>query len=248
MSGHEDWRETIVDEALGLLSAERREAVRRHLEDCADCRQEHAGVRRALEAAGHDAAAVAEPPIDAAALASRVWAEVDRRRVGGTAVRRLGRFWLPAAAAAALAVVALRWGARETTAPAELTVSAEALVQMERTVNREQTARYLEDAQGVLLSVTTTLPHCERSPERREVGTEARRSRDLLARRRLLVDADSEHLASARPLLDDVDHLLGEVATLDPCTRPDHVQAIARRLAEEHLLMKMELVARELMG
>ena len=249
MTDHEILRQEVVDEALGLLNAERRAEVSGHLDSCPACREEHAGVRRALAAADEDPAVRREPPVDWRGMAPRVWAEIDRRLAAPAHRPATARHWWRdawAAAAAAVLVFVLVRERRET--PGEPGVPAESLLQMERTVNREQTVRYLQDAQGVLVSVTTALPRCERVPGRREAGPEARMSRDLLSRRRLLVDGEAEHLAAARPLLEDVDHLLGRVASLDMCARPEELQEIARRIAQERLLMKMDLMARELMG
>lgn len=244
---HEAWRRDVVDEALGLLGADRRADVRRHLEGCAQCREEQEGVRRALAAADGDPMPRSEPSVDLPSLVARVHAELDRRLAVRPRPRfGLAKYWIPAAVAAALVVMMLR--ARPEPPVADAAVPGRALRQMERTVNREQTVLYLQDAQGLFVSVTTALPRCERAPERRQAGPEARRSRDLLARRRLLVDFEAEHLAAARPLLEDVDHLLGRVAALDPCAQPGELQAITRRMAEKRLLMKMDLMARELMG
>jgi hypothetical protein len=245
VSAHEAWRAEVIDAALGLLREDRRAEVAGHLEDCAECREEHDGVRRALAAATIDPAARREPPVEAAVLLARVQVEVDRRRAVARRVRRVVGYGLPLAAAAALALL-LR--PPRVAAPAEPSVPVEVVQRMERTVNREQTVRYLQDAQGVLVSVTTALPRCERVTGRREAGPEARRSRDLLARRRLLVDDEADHLAAARPVLEDVDHLLARVAALDPCAPRQEVEEIARVMTAERLLMKIDLLARELAG
>jgi hypothetical protein len=247
--GHGRWRRDVVDGALGLLASERADVLRRHLEGCASCRDESERLRRALSMAASDPTPRTEPPVDIATLVARVDAEIDRRLAGrGPAAPRRRWLWAPAALAAAAAMVVLsRPPAPPPDAPPAL-VSADALQRMERTVNREQAARYLQDAQSVLLSVSTELPRCERVKGRLEVGTEAERSRALLAQRRLLVDAEAEHVAMARPLLEDVDRTLAEVASLDRCSDPVELRALARRISEERLLMKIDLMARELQG
>jgi hypothetical protein len=186
---------------------------------------------------------IREPPVEAAVLIARVQAEVDRRYARRAAATRYG---VSLAAAAVVAVVLLKPEASPIAAGPS--VPTEAVDQMERTVSREQAARYLQDAEGVLVSVTTALPRCERVAGRRDAAPEVRRSRELLARRRLLIDGESDPLAAARPVLDDVDHLLGRVAAFDPCARPEEVAEIARQIAKERLFMKIDLLARELMG
>lgn len=246
MIGHGRWRREVVDELLGLLAPDRSDALGRHLEGCGTCREEREVLQRTLRLAADPAPRTA-PPIDLAAMLARVDAEIDRRVAGPARVRpRLVALWLPAAMAAALVLFIARPRSTPPETP-DAGVSAVALRQMERTVNREQTARYLQEAQGVLLSVASTLPRCERVNGRR-VGPEAEKSRELLARRRLLVDAEAEHLAMARPVLEDVDRALGEVASLDRCAGAAELRALARRIAEERLLLKIGLMARELQG
>jgi anti-sigma-K factor RskA len=97
--------------ALNALSGEEAEEFRRHLEDCAACRQE---VRELQETAAAMAASESVPP--PAYLKDRVLAAADRtpqlppRAGGGTVIpvapRRWGRRTLLAAAAVALVVAA----------------------------------------------------------------------------------------------------------------------------------------------
>jgi hypothetical protein len=242
---HRAWRRDLVDDALGLLAPDREAALRCHVDGCPRCRDERDRLERTLAVAAVDPAGEVEPPLPLAALVARVEGEIQRRQAD--AMRGPGWWWWPRALAAA----AVLWVAVVARRPAplpEVHVSAETLRRMERIVDREQTARYLQEAQGVLLSVTAALPHCDRAGGRRVVAAEAEKSRQLLVRRRLLVDAEAEHLAAARPVLDDVENALAAVAALDACAAPAELQSIARRLSEQHLVMKMDLMARELQG
>jgi hypothetical protein len=222
-------------------------------EDCPDCAADAEGMERARALAAADPALRAEPARAWPEALARVQAEIARRE----AAHHRRRVFLPVGLAASLAAGALaarllvtgdvrpRMG---TVGPPQAAVSAEALLRMERTVGREQAVRYLQSAEDVLLSVSSTLPHCDPSARRRAVGIEAARSRALLADRRLLVDVDADPLAGARPVIEDVDMALGEVAALDPCAKASDVQAIAARIVRERLLMKMDVLARELQG
>jgi hypothetical protein len=80
------------------------------------------------------------------------------------------------------------------------------------------------------------------------VEEEARRSRELLSRRALLVEADRAEMAGARPVLEDVSNMLREVAALDPCARPEELLAIQEQMSRRRLLMKIDLMTRELQG
>ena len=81
-----------------------------------------------------------------------------------------------------------------------------------------------------------------------DVEQEAQRSRELLARRALLVGASGEDVASARPILRDVEYVLREVASLPSCARERDLQAIQREMSRRNLLMKIDLMTRELKG
>jgi hypothetical protein len=55
-------------------------------------------------------------------------------------------------------------------------------------------------------------------------------------------------VASAQPLLDDVEGLLREVAALPACVRADSLDAIHRQMEKRNVLMKIDLMTRELRG
>jgi len=126
-------------------------------------------------------------------------------------------------------------------------VSDEMLGRMERTVTREQTARYLDEAQDLLLTVTSPRP-CTRETRRVDVEQEAERSRELLARRAMLVGTGGDDVLSVRPVLRDVEYVLREVASLPSCARERDLQAIQREVSRRNLLMKIDLMTRELKG
>ena len=129
----------------------------------------------------------------------------------------------------------------------EIAVSDEALERMERTMARERTARYLDEAQDVLVTVSGAPRRCDRKTQHVDMGDETRRSRELLARRAQL-DLDGSAALTAGPVLDDVEKVLREVASLENCARLRDVEAIHRHVERERLLMKMELMTRELAG
>ena len=112
---------------------------------------------------------------------------------------------------------------------------------------RERTARYLDEAQDVLVTVSGAPRRCDRKTLHVDMGDETRRSRELLARRAQL-DLDGSAALTAGPVLDDVEEVLREVASLENCARLRDVEAIHRHVERERLLMKMELMTRELAG
>ncbi|PYQ37841.1 MAG: hypothetical protein DMF77_25725, partial [Acidobacteria bacterium] len=236
--------------------------ARAHLGTCAACARDLAESRAALELVRRDPLRGAEPPVPLGALAARVRARLEEVPAGG-------RVWRPFLAGAGLlaglvlAAVVSR-ALLPTTPPAPrspaasvasssseagpVADSADAIRRLEHTLERERAAHYLSDAQDVLVTVASAPQRCARRRSAVEVGPEAERSRELLARRRLFVETDAASTVVARDVLDDVEEMLREVAALDACARPQDLEAIRGEIARRHLLMKIDLVTRELQG
>ena len=250
--GHGRWRQRVSLLASECLDGPEQAKTLAHLESCDDCRRDHAAARALLEAVAQHPARRAEPGLALSALARRVEA-----RVAGPPPARPRRWiWAMAglgAAAALLGIVArlvtpVRTPVSPRPAAKEAFVSAEALQRLERTAARQRAARYLNEAQDVLMTLTAMRPDCERRPRRVDIADEVERSRELLARRALLVEVDHEEIASARPVLDDVELVLREVASLSACARAGEIETLKRRLDRRRLLMKIRLMSRELEG
>jgi hypothetical protein len=126
-------------------------------------------------------------------------------------------------------------------------VPEDVLRRLENQLAREGAARYLADAEAVLVGVASAPVVCQRRPHRLDLGQEAQRSREILARRAAL-DLDAPAVAGARDVLADVEGVLREVATLDPCTEPAELLAIREEIGKRRLLMKIDLMTRELLG
>ena len=251
---HGRWARRTSLLAAGALDEAERASTLAHAETCAACRSDLLALRDVVALAEHDPVRDADPGVPIGALVARVQA-----RIAEGERSPLSRGWmkaaLPLSAAAALAVLLFGRGlpSRGTlveapSGPSQAAVSEEALRRLEASVARENAVRYLSDAQDVLVTVAAAPLRCERKHTRVDVGDEARRSRELLTRRALLVEADRAEMAGARPVIDDVSDVLREVAALDPCSRPEDLLAIQERMARRRLLMKIDLMTRELQG
>ena len=253
---HGRWRRSVSLLAACALDAAEGAAVELHAASCPECAADLAALRSTLAVAATDEACAAEPPVAFDWLKARVHARLD---AASAAPRPRARRAVWAGGLAAAAVVAAAILARPVAVPApspavaeavgepEIAVSDEALERMERTMARERTARYLDEAQDVLVTVSGAPRRCDRRTQHVDMGDETRRSRDLLARRARL-DLDGSAALTAGPVLDDVEKVLREVASLEDCARRRDVEAIHRHVARERLLMKMELMTRELAG
>lgn len=253
MSGllHGRWRRRVSLLASGVLAPCQRADVERHLETCAACRDEHEDLVRVLALVAADPVRHAEPPLPASVLASRVRARLDAAPPPSRLAALRPAILLGGVAAALLAALLLP---RQTLAPGpepasgRAVVSGEMLDRMERTLVREQAVRYLNEAGAVLVTVATRGADCDHDPARVDVAAETSRSRELLQRRALLVELDADEVATARPLIEDVESVLLEVASLEACARSGDLERISERITRRRLLMKIDLMARELQG
>jgi hypothetical protein len=246
--------------AAGVLDGPERDAVRAHLGRCARCRAEHdeiAGLVAALEA---DPLRGAEPQVALAVMVDRVERELARPRLERSARSRFWLLALPAAAAALAAAVLvprlvdpLRPAApvRASIPPAPAPaggLAEETLARLERNVAREHAARYLSEASELLVSVSATGIDCDRRDDRLDVGEAPERSRELLEKRRLVLESGGEAVASAQGVLDDVELALREVAELPSCVRRRDVERVRAQVERRQLLMRIRLMTRELEG
>jgi hypothetical protein len=264
MSGlfHGRWRRRVSLLALDALTGAEHEDTLRHLDGCAACRAELQAARAVLELLPAEEFRSAEPPLPASVVAARALDRLDAQRRSPRPSPGWRFAALPAAAAALLAVaVVVPSLVRELSTPrpspagpeaassvAGASLDAASLRRLERTLVREQAARYLNDAQAVLVNVAATPQRCVRRGQSVDLEEETRRSRDLLARRALLVDAEAPEVASARQVLDDVERTLRDVASLDPCAEPGALAALRAEMEERRLLLKIDIVSRELLG
>jgi hypothetical protein len=243
--------------AADALLGDDRSQLLAHLEICARCRAEHDTARAFLEFLGEDPlrheVRRAELPVSLAVLRSRVDEDIDRALRGTSAGTRGISRWAALAAALAMAL-ALPSLLDRTNAPDPAgddpmpEVSAAALNRLERNVAREQTARYLNEAQDVLATVASSPRDCDEAERRVDVEAESRRSRELLARRALLLDAHEGAVAGAQPVLDDVEQILREVASMEACVRFREMERLQDEIERRQILMKVRLMQRELLG
>jgi hypothetical protein len=245
--------------AAGLLEGREREQALAHVSACARCRADQAALASVVAKLERDPLRSAEPGIPPAVLAARVLRAIDEAR----APARRPRAWLvalPAAAAlvaAALLVPALLGTLRPAPRAARVTIpqseastlmSEDALARIERNLAREQAVRYLNEAGDVLVTVAATGVDCDHADDRLDVGAAPERSRELLEKRRLVVDSGGEAVASARGVLNDVESALRQVADLPSCVKRRDVEQVQKDVEARQLLMRIRLMTRELEG
>lgn len=252
---------------LGLLassSLDSREAegISKHVADCASCEAELAELSRLAATLRSDAALDRPLPISSEALRTRVLA---RLRAQPEPTRRPSWSLAPAMSALGLVGLGLVAGVLATRssgptngpapAPARLQASADTAFndaafyeRLEKTQTRANAARYLAEAQDILIQVRAAAD-CPDSPKDSvDVTVEAQTSRTLLRRRAALVSGSRGTLVAAQGVMEEVEGVLQRVAELPKCTRRKDVDAIARTVDQRNLLMKIDLVAQELVA
>jgi hypothetical protein len=248
---------------LGLLASASLEPaeldwVLKHTADCDWCRKELAELRETSARLLADAAIDRPLPISSAALRTRVFARIRpdfpqrversawRFPTALTAVGLVG-----AGVLAGVLAAKFPWLPRPSVAQVETftdtSVNDAAFYErLERTHLRANAARYLAEAQDVLIQVTAAAD-CPDSPKDSvDVTREAQTSRTLLTRRAALVSGSGETLTAARGVMEEVEGVLQQVADLPKCTRRRDVDAIARKVDQRNLLMKIDMVSQEL--
>lgn len=248
---HERWRTRVSLLAAGCLDGAEREATLAHLDACDACRREHEDSRAMLEVLAADLARDAPLPVPVEFLVARVKARVDGAVQSQPFRLPTLAYGLGVAALLFVLVPALVKRPEPSARPAAsapVAMDAEALRRLERTVAREQAVAYLNDAQDVLMTVAATPRACSLRDRHVDLSEESRKSRELVARSALLVALDDASVASARPVLDDVEQVLREVGALDPCANPEEFSRVQQDLQDRGLLMKMRLMSRELVG
>jgi len=242
--------------AAGVLDGRERDETRAHVDSCSRCQREYDGLRAVVGAIEADPLRSAEPGIPVSVLIDRVEQRLDRAAAARPAPAVGWRVALLAAAAAAFALVLLGTEllsrrAPEPTAPTPVPVAAlpaDVLDRLEHNMARAHAARYLSEAQDVLLAVAATEVDCDREDDRVDVGEAPDRSRELLVRRALLVEGRPEAVASAQAVLDEVELALREVADLPSCVRRGDVERLRQDIDRRQLHMRIRLMTRELEG
>jgi hypothetical protein len=266
---HFRYRDRLALLASGVLEPLEAAWVSKHVTGCDSCRAELSDWKRFTASLGANASADRDLPISSAALRTRVLARI--RSESAPPVRaRFGEV-APALSALGLVGIGLVSGVLITQifssaadSPVASSIEAAAEVErieagvelsandaafyerLEKTQLRANAARYLAEAQDVLIQVTAAAD-CPESPrDSVDVTRESQESRTLLKRRAALVSGSGETLMAARGVMEEVEGLLQQVAELPHCTRRTDVAAIARKVDRRNLMMKIEMVSQEL--
>lgn len=262
---HFTTRRLLSLHAEGLLHGSEAARVDARIASCASCRREFEGLAAVVRTLRADDALRAEPPIPTGALAARIRARLREESAAPLVAAAAEPSRAFAFGAAGVAVLALALLARQSTrptppddaargvsigAPAAPDDEAAFYERLEREQVRVSAARYLAEAQDVLVHVAALSDDCLQhdASEHGSLSREAEKSRDLLLLRAHLTPEHQESLAAARSVIEDVEGVLREVAELPRCTRREELDAIRRSLDRKKLLMKIDLVSQELAG
>jgi hypothetical protein len=204
-----------------------------HLAECADCRVAAESLAQTLEACNEWS-----PPAADAELGRSVWArlapQLDRRPAADPlAVGR--RFWLMAAAIAAL-VIAAFFAGRSSSRPAPAITAGLSEPARERILSIAL-ADHLDRAQLLLTEVANM-----NDSDAAEFAASRARAKDLVNEGRLLRQVMLSQVSRNEPLLDEVGRFVLEVANAPDSVNAEEIQGLKQRIDAESLLFKVRII------
>ena len=115
---------------------------------------------------------------------------------------------------------------------------------------RSNAARYLADSGTLLLGISDLAMRCEKNEgaaDTIDISLERELSSRLLRRKQFMAsDLQDVEVARAVRLANEIEDLLVDIASLEPCTPPQRVQEIDERVRQRQLLMRIEMISHEL--
>lgn len=103
---------------------------------------------------------------------------------------------------------------------------------------------YLQDTEHLLLAMRDFDVHC--SNQQLDLVAEKKRAQDLLLQQKLFsTQMNRPQYLHARQLFDQLERILVDVNSMEPCTDPTEIDFINRHINENRILSKLRLVAQE---
>lgn len=259
----------------GLVDAQEREGLERHLLACPGCAAAWSETRAILGSVDADSAFPREREVDWPGLARRTalrarqaerqGASPSQAADGADAPRPLpfrtpfrpALAWSSLAALAAVLMVfvgvrALRAPAPHGAgpmAPAPEGVSPDSARFLQQGLARQGAARYLRDSRALLVDLVHAPVRCRRADGSLDVALEKERSQELLRRKNLYLDAlggpADRRLAD---LVVQLETLLVQVSTLDDCAAARQIRDLREEIERRQILLRIDLVAGEVEG
>jgi hypothetical protein len=211
--------------------AEGSKAARVHLAECAGCRGAAESLALTLDACNEWS-----PPEPDAEFGRSVWARLAPQMDRGPAASGR-RFWLMAAAVAAL-VIAAFFAGRSSSGPAPAITAGLSEPARERILSIAL-ADHLDRAQLLLTEVANM-----NDADAAELAASRARAKDLVNEDRLLRQVMSSRKDVSRndPLLDEVGRFVLEVANAPDGVDAAEIQGLKQRIDSESLLFKVRII------
>jgi hypothetical protein len=255
-----EWKKALS----GDSRPEAREGWKEHLAMCADCRREADDIQKILDGAEALQADVrrAMESVDWDQFSERIAdAALAKRPRASAAPARPGRFWAalwtprwrPVFAGALAGVLlgaagmylALKPGALGRSPAMGLRPSGEFIDKVEYSMAKRETIDYLAKSQALLLDFVQATPAAAARSLRS--GPSIRRTQDLLAKKRYINrELDSVPMAKAREICNQIELLFEELAQLGGELTAEEAAKIQRFVEDRDLLLRIQLVRREL--
>jgi hypothetical protein len=258
-TNHED-RKRLVDYLSGELDPGEAEAVMAHRKDCPPCRAEEARLKKILDAvsARRTDAERVMAAIDWDKLALRIAdvAESKASAFPAKTVTRPGYFgWLLRPALAYLLIGLLigglamfgvfRAGLLTPSSRGGYIASRDFLDRTELELARRETVNYLEQSQYLLLDFAQAPP--DKAGRVWEKGFPSQQAADLISRKKYInAQLDKIPMSKAREICDQIEALFLELGQIGGRLNEAQWQEIQGRVEQSQLLLKIQLVKKEL--
>lgn len=247
----------------GELKDDERERLESHIEVCPQCRKKIEELRQVVNEADSLSSDIEEAlaSVDWEMLSSKISENVFKKETPLSRRSRTGKFWgllfqprfRPVYTALLLGIllgslatfVVFRNSGLKGTSEERFFVSGDFLERLELEMARRETLDYLEKSQYLLLDFVQSSP--EKSAELWQSNFASTRARDLLAKKRYIdPQLDRFQMAKAKKICDQIELLFFELAQITKELPVEEVKKIQNLIEERQVLLKINLVKKEL--
>ena len=184
---------------------------------------------------------------DAAAMPAMPRTVEFRKQVMGQVAKRRRRMPWPGFLAVAAALVAgFFWMGRPQPAdPGDLMIDPSLLARAEKREAEDDMLAYLETTEQLLVAIRDYEVTCSEGDM--NVAVEKELARELLLKQKLFTaQTNRPEYYQARHLFQQLETILVDVNSLDPCTDPFEIDFINEHVTQQRILSKLRLVAQDL--
>jgi len=261
-----DIKQDLVAYIYDEIDEEKKSQIKKHLDSCPKCRKEYEELKEVLLCADTYKKEIDEAveSVDWDALPDRIADQIGFKDQNQTkrAKSKFKKFLNSLFAVRLVPVYAALFagiiiggiltfmviqpgGSPEQTAPAQLMVSQDFIETMDVEMARRETLDYLEQSKYLLLDFVQTPP--EKADQYWKSDFVETKTSELLSKKKYMnQQLDKYHMAKAKAICDQIEILLLELAGMSDELSPDESARIRELIEQRQILLKINLVKKEL--